>query len=396
MNQQHFAVAGGGIGGLACALLLGRAGHRVTLLEQAPAFAEIGAGIQLGPNAMKLLTAWGLREAVLVRACLPQAIAVHDITTGRSISRILLGAAVQQRYGDVYASIHRADLHAVLLAAVQALPQVTLCNDETVQSFSQTQQDITVQTTTRSLQADALIGADGVWSTVRRAVLHDSAPRDTGHMAYRALLPRAAVPGALQRDEVGVWWGRDLHVVHYPVCGGDAFNLVVLSSRGAASTDPLAQRASWNLQANASAVQSLFDEACPALMQWMNAADAWQAWHLFDRAPTAGWSRGCVTLLGDAAHPMLPYLAQGASMAMEDAQVLVQCIAQAPDVHQALKQYEAKRFARTARVVNTAKRNGHIFHMARPWSRARDAVLALKGTEVLGLPWLYGHVVAAV
>jgi 2-polyprenyl-6-methoxyphenol hydroxylase-like FAD-dependent oxidoreductase len=396
MNQQHCVVSGGGIGGLACALLLGRAGHRVTLLEQAAVFAEIGAGIQLGPNAMKLLTAWGLRDAVLARASLPQAVAVHDTTTGRSISRILLGVAVQQRYGDVYASIHRADLHAVLLRAVQALPEVTLCNDETVQSFLQTPQGVTVRTAARSLQAHALIGADGVWSTVRRAVLHDGAPRDTGHVAYRALLPRAAVPAALQRDEVGVWWGRDLHVVHYPVRGGDAFNLVVLSSRGQASVDTLTQRASWDLQANANAVHLLFQKACPALMHWINAADAWQAWHLFDRAPTAGWSRGCVTLLGDAAHPMLPYLAQGASMAMEDAQVLVQCIAQAHDVHQAFKDYEAQRFTRTARVVKTAKRNGQIFHMGTPWSRARNAVLALQGTEVLGSPWLYGYETSAM
>jgi salicylate hydroxylase len=396
MRSAHFLIAGGGIGGLASALQLGRAGHHVTLLEQASAFTEIGAGIQLGPNAMRLLTRWGLRDAVLARACTPDAVAVRDVATGRSIRRILLGAAAQQRYGEVYASLHRADLHAVLLDAVRAQPRVTLCTQEALQSFDTTTQGVTVHTDQRTLPADALIGADGVWSAVRRAVLHDGAPRDTRHAAYRALLPRHAAPAEFQRNEVGVWWGCDVHVVHYPVRNGDALNLVVLSNRPTPAEAAADTPAGWHLSASAATVQALLSDACAPLASLVHAAAQWQRWHLFDRAPTRGWSRGAVTLLGDAAHPMLPYLAQGASMALEDAQVLTDCVARAGDARTAFAQYENLRFARTARVVHTARRNALIFHLPTPWSLARDAVLALQGTDVLGMSWLYGHDVSVL
>lgn len=393
MKNQHVIVAGAGIGGLAAALALVRAGQRVTVLERSAEFAPIGAGIQLGPNAMKVLASWGLQDALLAHACLPQAIAVHHAATGRSISRILLGSAVQQRYGQVYATVHRAHLHAVLLAAVQAQPSVQVLRGMPVQSV-QTFPNSTVQVSTpeHTYTADALVAADGVWSSVRPLVFADGAPHATGHAAYRTLLPIADVPHAW-RSGVGVWWARDVHVVHYPVHSGQQLNLVVLSQASAAQAT-----ASWAQSTSHAQVMSQLPQVCPDLKALLNlaqantqgGADPWNSWHLYDRPAASSWVQGHVALLGDAAHPMLPYLAQGAAMALEDAAALGHQVALSTDWPNALKTYQQIRKARTERVVATARRNGRIFHLPAPWSIARDAVLAYQGTEVLGMPWLYG------
>jgi salicylate hydroxylase len=237
---------------------------------------------------------------------------------------------------------------------------------------------------------------------VRQAVFGDGAPRATGHAAYRALVPMALVPTTLQGSEVGVWWGRDVHVVHYPVRSGQFLNLVVLSEQ------PTAQAVhGWASAASSEAVEAAsLHGACAQLRSVLASTSAaaqdrtaqssnpWQSWHLYDRPAARTWVQGRVALLGDAAHPMLPYLAQGAAMALEDAAVLASSVTALCDWRSALQQYQQQRKARCERVVATARRNGHIFHLAPPWSLARDAVLALKGTEVLGLPWLYGTQVA--
>jgi salicylate hydroxylase len=389
MKNQHILIAGGGVGGLAAALALARAGHSATVLERAAQFADVGAGIQLGPNAVKVLAQLGVRDAALQQACLPQAIAVRHAATGRSISRILLGQAVQQRYGEVYACVHRSDLHATLLQAARNESRITLCSGEAVQSLSQSDAAVQVQSSQRSLQADALVAADGLWSSVRQAVFTDGAPHATGHAAYRVLLPMAQVPAALQAMEVGVWWGPDVHVVHYPVRWGQFLNLVVLSEHSAAKAVP-----GWASAADHAQVAQSLQRACPLLGDLLDSVQihqhTWQSWHLYDRPAARSWVLGRVALLGDAAHPMLPYLAQGAAMALEDAVVLAAQVAAQPDWNTALQNYQQLRKARTERVVATARRNGRIFHLSAPWSVARDAVLALKGTEVLGLPWLYG------
>ena len=405
MKNQHIIVAGAGIGGLSAALALVRAGQRVTVLERSTQFAPVGAGIQLGPNAMKVLAQWDLQDAVLDKACLPEAIAVHSATTGRSITRMLLGQAAQQRYGQAYACVHRADLHSVLLAAVLGEKNIDVHCAAVVQHVDQlhaagVQVHVghagdTVNThgvLSSTVQADALIAADGLWSTVRQQVFADGAPRPTGHAAYRMLMPMQSVPSAWTAAQVGVWWGSKVHVVHYPVRSGDYLNLVVLSEQPAAQAT-----ASWAQPAeHAQVLDSMgsIGSVCAPLRELLACVPAsgvqWQSWHLYDRPPAATWAKGRVALLGDAAHPMLPYLAQGAAMAIEDAAVLAQQVALHSDWRSALQRYEQLRRPRCERVVATARRNGQIFHLGQPWATARDAVLRLKGTEVVGLPWLYG------
>jgi salicylate hydroxylase len=404
VNNQHIIVAGAGIGGLSAALALARAGQRVTVLERSAQFAPVGAGIQLGPNAMKVLTQWGLQDAVLATACLPEAIAVHSATTGRSISRMLLGQAVQQRYGQVYACVHRADLHSALLQAVLSEQNIDVrcaapVHSVDLMSAEGVQVRIGHESEPIAVQADSLVAADGLWSTARQKVFSDGAPRPTGHAAYRVLLPMRSVPPAWTATQVGLWWGSKVHVVHYPVRSGDFLNLVVLSEQPAAQAT-----ASWAQPAeHAQVLGSMggigIGSVCAALRELLACVPVsgaqWQSWHLYDRPAAATWSKGSVALLGDAAHPMLPYLAQGAAMAIEDAAVLAQQVAVQDSWHSALQHYEQMRKPRCERVVATARRNGKIFHLAQPWAMARDAVLGLKGTEVVGLPWLYGASVSS-
>ena len=408
MNHAPITIAGAGIGGLSAALLLARGGQPVRVLEQAGVLAGTGAGIQLGPNAMKVLAHMGLREAVLETACQPQAIAVHDAATGRNITRILLGKAAQALYGETYCTLHRADLQSVLLEAVRANQLIELrlgaalsaLHQEIQQDAPQEVQQVKIQLSNdEQLEASVLIGADGLHSKVRALLLQDGAPRATGHAAFRSLLPAADVPAGVSLNEVSVWWGHGVHVVGYPVRGGAWFNLAILTRTRAEKHAPTQSAESWNLSATPEEAQRALGTACPQLQALVAAATSWKRWNLFDRPPAPYWSAGSVTLLGDAAHPMLPYLAQGAAMALEDAAALAQCLhnhahsadTTTADISTALSHYETLRKTRTERVVNTARRNGHIFHMRGPLAVARNAVLALKGTEVLGLPWLYGY-----
>jgi salicylate hydroxylase len=391
---KSILIAGAGIGGLAAALACAQRGCQVTVLEAAKEFGEVGAGIQLGPNAMKVLAALGLERAVLQTASLPQAIVINDAQSGKPISRMLLGNAAKQKYGAPYVCMHRADLHALLLGAAQSVG-VQIKIHHSLSKYEQTKHAIRAESTCFDHEFDVLIGADGLWSQVRTQMLGDGAPRATGHAAFRALLPSDAVPQALRTPHVRTWWAQDVHVVSYPIRqyegAGKLWNLVVLAQR------PDSDASGWSLNASHGDVMRLFKRIEPQLKVLLDAggeqAQGWKRWNLFDSRPlsSAHMAQGSVALMGDAAHPMLPYLAQGAAMALEDAWALAKCIGADADSQRALQAYAQQRSARNARVARTAQRNGQIFHLSGLMATARNAVLALQGTSVVGMPWLYGH-----
>jgi salicylate hydroxylase len=361
----------------------------VTVLEAAKEFGEVGAGIQLGPNAMKVLAALGLEKEVLKVASQPEAIVIADAESGKPISRMLLGNAARQKYGQAYVSLHRADLHAALLTAVRAAG-VQLEVNQSLLNYEHSAQYVRRLSGDFDQKYDVLIGADGLWSRVREQMISDGAPRATGHAAFRTLLPADAVPQALRTPHVRTWWARDVHVVSYPLRGGSLWNLVVLAEM------PDSFEGGWSLSSQHDDVMRLFKRTEPQLKALLDAGGAqvqgWKRWNLFDCKPLVASQmvQDRVALLGDAAHPMLPYLAQGAAMALEDAWVLAKCLSSHPDAPHALQAYAQTRAARNAHVVRTAQRNGRIFHLSGAMALARNAVLSLQGTSVVGLPWLYG------
>ena len=398
---QQALIAGGGIGGLAAALAASRAGWDVRLFEQAPAFGEVGAGIQLGPNVVRVLHGWGLQDDLARVAAFPHRLQVRDAVTGDELGVLPLGQRALQKYGAPYATIHRADLHGLLLQAVQARDHVRLNLNSALASFADSEQAVTLQTSDGlEVQGDALIGADGLWSRVREQLLADGPPRVTGHLAYRALLPQASLPERLRSQQVTAWLGPNLHVVQYPVRGGEWLNVVAIV-HGQLNGD----LQSWDHVSNATELQAaLLHTAWPLRELVQAVADCggeagagWGLWALCDRPPMRGaqqQAQGRVALLGDAAHPMRPYLAQGAGMAIEDAAELGSALAQAQDqaveVPALLQRYAQRRWQRNAQVQARSLRNGQIFHASGPLRWARDASLRLLGEKLLDLPWLYG------
>lgn len=412
-NQAHILIAGAGIGGLATALALSKAGARITVLERANGFGEVGAGVQLGPNAFGVLTGWGLRDALLKVVNFPAVAQARDVATNTLLSELPLGDSVRLKYGFDWATIHRADLHRILLDAVRQLPLVSLHLKAKISSVSESEQLVQITTELgESYTADALIGCDGLWSQVRKHVLGEQMPLAIGRVAWRALLPMHAVPPELQTERVTVWMGPKMHVISYPVRRSQFMNLVVMTEDDQLDTKPNPQ--SWNCDANgASPLKNIKIGRQPSyllpgllsnLFEKVTETDGggWTCWTLFDRDPMTsshdmvhpGHPR--IALLGDAAHPMRPDLAQGAAMALEDAQVLGDFFASAIakkslDIPAVLQQYAEKRWQRAARVQAQSRRNGKIFHMQGIMRWLRDVALALFGSRLMDQPWLYRH-----
>ncbi|TSE25308.1 3-hydroxybenzoate 6-hydroxylase [Tepidimonas sediminis] len=387
-------VVGGGMAGLGAALALQRARPdvAVTLLEQAPAFSEVGAGIQLGPNAVRVLQDWGLGEALQRVAAFPQRLLVRRAPDGATVGELALGAAAQRRYGAPYATIHRADLHGLLLGALQDGAGVALYTGQQVQRLQERDGEVlAVGGDEQVWRAGAALVADGVWSALRRQLLGDGAPVFSGHVAYRGLLPMAAAPAAVARDAVVAWLGPRLHGVHYPVRAGTWLNVVVVVE------EPLPQDEApgWDHVAQRVRLLQAVGRVDGALRDLLEAVPAWRRWPLFGRAPMRGpheHARGRIGLLGDAAHPMRPYLAQGAAMALEDAWTLARLLPPAPqpiDWPALLRRWAALRWRRNARVQARAQRNGVIFHAAGALRWGRDVALAWLGARLLDQPWLY-------
>lgn len=385
------AIAGGGIGGLAAALALTRTGQQVELFEKAAAFSEIGAGIQLGPNVTRILQGWGLLDALSRVATRPDHLQVRSASTGGVLGELRLGQAMAARYGAPYLTLHRADLHGVLLHAVQQAA-VVLRTDCAAESFQQTPQMVSVQTPAGTQNFDVLVGADGLWSNTRQQLLGDGSPRRTGHLAYRALIKQADLPERLRCQNVTAWLGPKMHAVRYPVRGGDWLNVVVFVHGGVPDDFQ-----NWDHSANAADLSSHLVGCAPALQDVVKAAPNWRLWVMHDRPPLQGahqMAQGRVALLGDAAHPMRPYLAQGAGMAIEDAAELGLALSGTTPqtVPETLQRYATHRWQRDARVQARALRNGQIFHATGPTRWGRNVGMKLMGERLLDMPWLYGRI----
>jgi salicylate hydroxylase len=384
-------VVGAGIGGLGAALALARQSHAVTVLEQAPAFGETGAGLQLGPNAVRVLADWGLLPALREAAAFPDALRVRDARSGRALGRLRLGEAAVTRHDQAYACIHRADLHALLQDAVMGEARVAWRLGARVESWQAGEAGVSLALASGDhLAGHALIGCDGLWSRVRQGGFDASPPRRTGHLAYRGLVPADALPEAMRANEIGVWLGPQLHVVHYPVRQGEAFNLVAVVHGEAEA----GEAGSWSQPAEATELRAALGTISAPLADWLAAVPAWTRWVLHDRDPLRGPAdmvRGPVALLGDAAHPMRPYLAQGAAMALEDAWALGHLAlgAAGDDWPQRLARYAQVRWARNARVQQRSRRNGRIFHAGGALRLGRDWAMSLLGERLLDNPWLY-------
>ena len=384
------AIAGGGIGGLAAALALSHSGHQVELFEKAATFDEVGAGIQLGPNATRLLHAWGLKDALLACSFSPQRLQVRSAVSSGILGELELGSAMAARYGAPYVTLHRADLHGLLLQAVEQ-SAVVLRTDSAVQSFQQIPHTIVLQTNHGVQDTDVLVAADGLWSSIRALLLNDGLPRRTGHLAHRALIQQAALPERLRSQSVTAWLGSNMHAVQYPVRSGEWLNVVVFIHGNVPSDFQ-----NWNHSANAADLKVALQGSCAVLQDLLQAVPDWRLWVMHDRPPMQGshqMAQGRVALLGDAAHPMRPYLAQGAGMAIEDAAELGLALngATPPNAPAALQHYAANRWQRNARVQARALRNGQIFHATGPMRWGRDLAMKLMGERLLDLPWLYGY-----
>ena len=386
-------VIGGGIGGLAASVAAARAGWAVRLLEQAPAFGEVGAGIQLGPNVVRVLHAWGLESALRAVAAYPAQLEVRNALTAKVVGVLPLGERCRARYGVPYATIARADLHGLLLqAALQhgVTPQL----GQAVVAVRAEADHVEVHTDAyEALQTPLLVGADGLWSRVRSAVVPADVapnPRATGHVAFRAMVRQADLPAALRSQVVTAWLGPRFHVVQYPVRGGEMLNVVAIVA-GKVEGNPQ----SWDHAANAAELRAHLANAQAPLLDLVHTIDAWRLWPLYDRAPMASaaeQARGRVALLGDAAHPMRPYMAQGAGMAIEDAQQLAMSLqARVGDVPGALAHYAQTRWQRNARVQARGIRNGQIFHLQGPLRLGRDWSMQALGARLLDVPWLYEY-----
>ncbi len=388
---RQLLIAGAGIGGLAAALATTRAaGWQSRIYEGAAQFGEVGAGLQLGPNVTRVLHEWGLGAALKEAAAFPSCLRVRSVLHGRAIARMPLDD-FSARYGAPYATMHRADLHALLLQAVRQTDAV-LNPASRVVSVEQAANGVRLTTEHKlCVEGDAMVAADGIWSETRSALLHDGPATPTGHLAYRAVVLQDALPAALRSNDVTAWLGPRMHAVTYPVRRGEMLNVVVFV-HGQIDGDT----EGWNHAAVAADLRAAMGPACAALKDLIEAAAQWKLWVLCDRPPMSGaheMAQGRVALLGDAGHPMRPYLAQGAGMAIEDAYVLGQSLALGTEigVPAALKRYADLRWRRAARVQARARRNGRIFHLTGPMRWARDASLGLLGKRLLDMPWLYGN-----
>jgi 2-polyprenyl-6-methoxyphenol hydroxylase-like FAD-dependent oxidoreductase len=379
-------IAGGGIGGLALALALAKWGRSATVLEQREQFATEGAGIQLGPNGVRMLERLGLAEPLRATVGEPDTLQIHHGRTGSLLATLPLGRWIAARHGAPYWAAHRGDLHGVLLAAASAEPHITLRTGFALASFTEQGASVTASSGTgATVEGCALIGADGLWSRVREAVCPNHRPEFVGATATRTVL-EAAKAGGLAAPAVGLWLTPGVHVVHYPVRRGSEVAVVVIAAEDW-------QGREWDAAADRGTLLAHLAAFHRSLTDVLAPVSEWRKWALYRLAPLPRWSAGRVALMGDAAHPTLPYLAQGGVLALEDALVLATCLSgQVGDEAGAFRLFETLRRKRATRMQALSRRQGRIYHLPTALSWVRDAGLRLvPGAWLMaGYDWLYG------
>ena len=387
MNESlPVLVAGGGIGGLAAALALVRQGFSVRVLEQSPQIGEIGAGIQLGPNAFHAFDALGVGDKTRNRSVFTDYMVMHDAIDEYQVGKIPTDENFRKRFGNPYAVIHRQDIHTSLLEGAQETGKVEFHTSCRVESIEQGADSVTVTCGNgRPFTGRALIGADGVRSVVRAQYVNDP-PRVTGHVVYRSVIDAKEFPENLKWNAASIWVGPNCHLVHYPLRGGKEYNVVVtFHSRG---------KEEWGVtEGSKEEVQSYFQEICPKARQLIDLPKNWKRWATADREPIDNWTFGRATLLGDAAHPTTQYMAQGACMAIEDAVTLGEALrVNGNDFARAFALYQRSRIARTARIVLSSREMGRIYHAKGVERLVRNDLWRGRSPERFydALEWLYG------
>jgi 2-polyprenyl-6-methoxyphenol hydroxylase-like FAD-dependent oxidoreductase len=386
-RSPPFVIVGGGIGGLACALALSTKKFPSVLFEQAAEFGEIGAGIQLGPNVFRMFEKLGITEAIDKLAVFPEMLMMRDSVTGEEVTKIMLDERFTRRFKYPYGVIHRADLHRVLLAACRRVPDlITLRNGEKVVDLEDHGARVVVRTQSGGVcEGAAVVGADGLWSLARQRVIGDGKPVVSGHVTYRAVLPTMDVPEALRWQAMVIWAGEKVHLVQYPLRGGELFNLVATFHSSKFSEG-------WDAFGDPAELHERFAGTCEPVRTLLGKIESWRMWVLCDRPPVRDWSKGNIVLLGDAAHPTLQYLAQGANMAIEDAVCLAGKVQQsADDLARAFAAYWKERYLRTARVQLTSRLYGEAYHASGAARDLRNVVLGARSQAdaMESMAWLY-------
>lgn len=391
-RSKRVSIIGGGIGGLAAALALYRRGLEVTVYEQSPSLSEIGAGIGLGPNAMKAFRALGIESEVVAIGCAAEWQIMRSWRDGRIISRQPVAASTA-KFGAPHLTVHRAELLSILVGSLpeKCIRTATRCvavipdGNIAVARFADGSE----------IEGDIVVGADGIHSAVRASLFGPEAPRFTGCVCYRGLVPANDVPSSINKKDMVLWMGPHGHIVHYPVKRGELLNVVAHYDSDAWTEE------SWTRKCEQSEVAATYNRWEASLQQLIKSNPNWYKWALYDRELLERWNVGRATLLGDSAHAMLPYLGQGGAMAIEDGCVLAGCLSASDDPGAALETYEQLRKPRTRRTVLASRQRAKENHLASPWARLkRDIRIALrnrfaKDKTVFQAEWLYSYDVGA-
>src|SRR6516225_1123830 len=387
-KNEQVLIVGGGLGGLTAALAFARQGIPSQVIEQAAAFKEIGAGIQLGPNVFPMFERLGLIEPISALAVFPENLVMLDSISGEEVTRIPLGDAFRKKFHYPYALIHRADLHNVLLEHCRKSNLISLDAAQKIVDLEETNGAVAAKTASgKDYRGAALIGADGLRSTIREFVVGDGKPKPAGHITYRAVLPRDEIPEQYRWWNMGFWAGEKVHFVLYPLRTGELHNLVAVfhSNR---------YEEGWDSYGDPAELHERFAPTCAPVRALLAKIESWRMWVVCERPPIKNWSRGRITLLGDAAHPMLQYLAQGAGMAVEDAVCLAdKAVEMDGEYAAAFLAYQQARYLRTGRVQIMARVYGEFYHAAGVAKELRNLMLGSRTPDeaMAGMEWLYGE-----